>query len=180
MTSPLILHAAPAAGFDEPFEMLAACHQRVERMLGLLQRLQQHLESHGPDRPAAEAARDVMRYFDQAAPNHHEDEERHVLPVLRASGDPALQALAERLHAEHQAMTQAWGLLRPGLARLAAGDWPVPAAVEEFARWAAFDALYRGHLAAEDGSAYPAVSRRLAPAALAAIGDEMARRRGVR
>ena len=28
-------HSAPAAGFEEPFEMLATCHERVERMLAL-------------------------------------------------------------------------------------------------------------------------------------------------
>jgi hypothetical protein len=39
MTTKLTLHAAPAAGFDQPFELLAACHQRVEHMLDLLQRL---------------------------------------------------------------------------------------------------------------------------------------------
>lgn len=180
MTTPLILHAAPAAGFDEPFELLAACHQRVERLLGLLQRLRPHLQAHGPDRAAAEAAHDVLRYFDIAAPHHHEDEERHVLPVLQASGDPALQALAARLQADHQAMSAAWAGLRPGLAGLAEGRWPAEAAAAQFSRWAAFDTLYRGHLAAEDGTAYPEVAKRLAPPVLHTMGDEMARRRGAR
>ena len=35
-------HRAPAAGCEAPFEMLGACHERVERMLGLIQRLQQN------------------------------------------------------------------------------------------------------------------------------------------
>ena len=35
-------HSAPAAGFEEPFEMLATCHERVERMLALQVKLQQH------------------------------------------------------------------------------------------------------------------------------------------
>ena len=80
---PLVLHAAPAAGFDEPFEMLAACHERVQRMLRLLRRLAAHLGEHGADAQAAQAAVDVMRYFDEAAPRHHDDEELHVLPRLR-------------------------------------------------------------------------------------------------
>lgn len=180
MTTPLILHAAPAAGFDEPFELLAACHQRVERMLGLLQRLQPHLQTHGADKAAAEAAGDVLRYFDLAAPHHHEDEERHLLPTLMASGDPALQALAARLLADHRAMSQAWADLRPGLAALAQGQWPPDAADAQFSRWAAFDAVYRGHLAAEDGTAYPEAARRLSAPQRAAMGDEMARRRGAR
>jgi ribonucleoside-diphosphate reductase alpha chain len=100
-TSLDLLHAGPAAGFDQPFELLAACHGRVERMLGLLERLAAHLAAHGADEPARSAAADITRYFDIAGPAHHEDEERHVLPRLRASGDPALAALADRLHADH-------------------------------------------------------------------------------
>lgn len=124
MTTALTLHAAPAAGFDQPSELLAACHQRVERMLDLLRRLQPHLQASGADRAAAEAAHDVMRCFDLAAPHHHEHEELPVLPVLAASADAALQALAGRLKADHQAMTAAWAGLRPGLAQLADGHWP--------------------------------------------------------
>ena len=92
MTSPIQLHRTPSAGFDQPFEMLSACHERVQRSLALLQRLQDHLASHGADPQARDAARDVMRYFDIAAPAHHEDEERHVLPVLRAQGEDAFAA----------------------------------------------------------------------------------------
>ena len=29
-------HRAPGAGFEAPFEMLDACHERVHRMLALL------------------------------------------------------------------------------------------------------------------------------------------------
>ena len=43
------LHAGPGVGFDEPFEMLVACHGRVERMLDLLERLAQHLLDQGAD-----------------------------------------------------------------------------------------------------------------------------------
>ena len=93
MTSPLTLHVGPAAGFDQPFEMLAACHERAARMLDLLARLLPHLASQGCDEQARQAARDVMRYFDLAGPAHHEDEERHVFPLLQASPDPAAQAL---------------------------------------------------------------------------------------
>lgn len=123
-TSPLTLHAAPAAGFDEPFAMLGACHERVRRSLALLQRLAQHLREHGADDNARQAARDVLRYFDLAAPAHHEDEERHVLPALRrlgAEGQPAMAQLAERLHADHERMAAAWALARPSLAVLARG-----------------------------------------------------------
>jgi hemerythrin-like domain-containing protein len=172
MDSAVPLHRAPAAGFDEPFAMLAACHERVERMLGLLQRLQAHLRSAGADRQARDAARDVMRYFDIAAPLHHEDEEHHVFPRLRACG---LGALADRLHADHEAMSPAWEALRRDLLQVADGRVPDLDA----GRWEAFVALYRRHLDAEDAEAFPQAADGADADARAAMGAEMARRRGL-
>ena len=105
--SPITLHAAPAAGFEQPFDMLAACHERVERMLQLLERLAAHLPGHGCDRAAIDAAHDVMRYFDLAAPAHHLDEELHVLPALRRAGD---DAFAAQLEQEHRELQRRWNV----------------------------------------------------------------------
>ena len=110
MTQPIrlaSLMAAPAAGFEEPFGMLAACHERMQRMLALLARLRTHVASHGPDAQAQQAARDVMRYFDQAAPQHHRDEELHVFPPL-LSGAAWLAAGAPT--APDGAAPTAWGM----------------------------------------------------------------------
>ncbi len=101
-------HRPLAAGLEAPFEMLAACHERVERMLALQAKLQQHLLDKGCDEAARQAARDVMRYFDVAAPLHHQDEELHVFPPLLAGLDTALRALAGRLINEHRQMESAW------------------------------------------------------------------------
>ncbi len=184
---PTALFPSPSAGFDAPFEMLAACHDRVGRTLALLDRLRDHLRRRAAegaadvvDADARHAARDVLRYFDVAAPHHHTDEERHVLPALRAGGDAALESLADRLAGDHVAMAQAWSDVRPTLAAIADGGWEAAAADAAFERWAAFAALYRDHASAEDDVAFPAARRGLDDAALAAIGDEMARRRGVR
>ena len=50
--SPISLHPAPGAGFDAPFDMLSACHERVERMLQLLELSQRALQGrdHGRHR----------------------------------------------------------------------------------------------------------------------------------
>lgn len=85
-------HRAPGAGYEAPFEMLDACHERVERMLRLLHRLRAHLQASGWDAQAAEAAHDVLRYFNEAAPRHHEDEERHVFPAVLAAPDAPIPA----------------------------------------------------------------------------------------
>lgn len=168
----------PAPGFDEPFEMLHACHERVTRMLTLLQRLRRHVDEHGADEQARQAARDVIRYFDQAAPQHHLDEENHVIPRLLASGDPAMAGLAARLRDDHRAMEVAWARAQPLLAALAEGglarfDADAHRAFEDFAT------LYASHLEAEESIAFPAARDRMDATSLGAMSQDMMRRRGV-
>jgi len=175
MPASLLPHpAAPAAGFDAPFAMLAACHERVERSLRLLERLAAHLARHGCDAQATDAARDLMRYFDLAAPAHHEDEERHVLPVLRANGD---EAFAAQIEQEHREMRRRWAELRRDLVEVAAGRW-TGAAAADFARWQQFATLYRAHVDSEDAHAFPVAEAALDATQQQAMGLEMARRRG--
>jgi hemerythrin-like domain-containing protein len=171
-----LLNSAPAAGFDQPFEMLEACHDRVRRMLGLLERLAAHLPVHGCDAQAAQAARDVMRYFDIAAPAHHEDEEHHVLPRLRAAGD---EAFAAQIEQEHHELHRQWAGLRRTLAEVAAGTW-VGSGPADFVPWQQYAALYRAHAASEEALAFPAVRAGLDDETLRAMGQEMAERRGAR
>jgi len=170
----------PGAGFEAPFEMLAACHERVERMLALLTRLQQHLLASGCDDSARRAASDVMRYFDLAAPLHHADEELHVFPPLLAGTDAGLRGLVQRLLQDHRAMELAWPAARCILAAVADGlttGW-TPLLAEQTAALQAFTALYQRHLAEEDGLAYPAAQRVLSAVALQAMGRDMMQRRG--
>lgn len=175
MSNALPLHSAPAAGFDQPFDLLAACNARMERTLALLERLGVHLGAHGCDDPARNAAGDVLRYFDVAAPLHHQDEELHVLPRLRAQGRASLAA---RLRAEHQVMEQEWAQLRPDLLAVQDGTLTAEALATAQARWSSFAALYRGHLQAEDQQAYPVARQDLPVPLERAMGEEMARRRG--
>ena len=176
MTSTIAFHNSPSAGFDEPFEMLAACHERVERMLALLEKLQAHVAQHGTDAAAAQAARDVMRYFDQAGPAHHEDEERHVFPPLLQ--DATVADAVRRLQAEHGQMEAQWPGVRADLVAVEGGCGALPAGAA--ARWATYAALYRHHIVDEDGLVYPAARAQIGAEAQAAMGEEMARRRGVR
>ena len=120
MTTAASMHASPDAGLDQPFAMLSACHERLYRMLQLLERLAAHLPDNGCDPHAVGAARDLTRYFDVAAPAHHEDEERHVLPALRAAGD---DAFAAQLEQEHHEMRRRWAELRANLALVIDRSW---------------------------------------------------------
>lgn len=171
---------APAAGFEAPFEMLDACHERVERMLGLLGKIRTHVRTHGADAQARDAARDVMRYFDLAGPHHHEDEERHVFPPLLAQRDPAVLAVVIRLRQDHREMADLWAQVRAALLALVeAGEgWPGFSAQDE-QRFDAYDALYRRHLIDENGVAYPAARTLIRGEALRAMSADMMARRGV-
>lgn len=171
--------STPAAGFDQPFEMLEACHERVRRSLDLLARLIQHWQHNGPDAAAADAARDVARYFNLAAPHHHEDEERHILPLLHGTHETALVQAAHRILADHDRMRALWPEVDAGLQSLA-GRQP-PAQPLDWQRAAhAFIDLHAEHLRLEDELAFPAARASTSPARQTAMGQDMARRRGAR
>lgn len=197
-------HRAPGAGYEAPFEMLDACHERVERMLRLLHKLRAHLQASGWDAQAAEAARDVLRYFNEAAPLHHEDEERHVFPAVLAAPDaPALphpgtgegtgigsslHAVVRRLLQDHADMQTRWASARPVLERIArppaedrASSQPrwQPLAASEEAALDSFASLYASHIEAENQLIYPAAQQALTPAQLQAMSADMMARRGV-
>jgi hemerythrin-like domain-containing protein len=178
MTAPTLPgFSSPAAGFDEPMAMLEACHDRIRRSLDLLGRLCDRVAQGRVDAAVHGAAADVLRYFDLAAPHHHEDEERHIFPCVLAHG--AEPALVQRLQEDHRAMTALWAQLRGPLAALAAGraDAFGPAQIEAAQR---FIELYAAHAKAEEALVFPQAAAALDEQALRRIGEDMAMRRGVR
>ena len=182
MTQPIRLSslvASPAAGFEEPFEMLAACHERVERMLALLARLRAHVREKGNDEQARQAARDVMRYFDMAAPQHHLDEELHVFPPLLAKGDARISGVVRQLQRDHLEMESRWQEARAVLTLLSEGEVD-RLGEEDEARLDAFAGLYDEHLRTEDEIAYPEAQAAIDAPGRTAMGEEMMKRRGVK
>lgn len=167
--------ADPAPSFDDPLGMLFACHRRIERQLATLARLSHHVLTNGCDDEARAAARAILKYFDDAAPNHHADEEQSVFPRLLALHPEGAQKLVATLHDEHATLAENWNCLRPLLSGIASGSGAAlpPSDV------AAISAVYAAHIAREDGELIPLARAKLDAAALVAIGREMADRRGV-
>ncbi|HVL59656.1 MAG TPA: hemerythrin domain-containing protein [Burkholderiaceae bacterium] len=171
---------SPSAGFDSPLELLAACHERIQRHCATLRRLAAHLATHGSDADARSAAEGVLRYFDTAARDHHADEERDLFPALHealAGSDPiCVRELTDALTHEHRALEAAWVRLRDPLQRIAAGEPAMlaPADVD------APVSLYERHLEREDGELLPMAERLLDDAQLARLGQAMSERRGLR
>ena len=168
---------SPAAGADRPLAMMATCHERLGRQCATLRRLLPHLARAGADPEAQEAAQAVLRYFDRASPQHHEDEEENLFPELLESmaGSDAvcIRELTQALVADHRTLQAAWAQLRGPLQAVAEGrSAELPAAQVE-----AFVALNESHGAREDAELLPMAERLLDDAALARIGDAMRRRR---
>src|SRR2546425_659439 len=159
----------PGPGFDQPLEMLEACHERIQAQLGTLERLAPHLETKGCDAEAKSAAQAVLRYFDTSGAMHHQDEDQDLFPVLRTRA--AAQARADittaidELVREHETMDAQWKRLRERLLAIVAGEPRLD--VEEVARFAW---LYRRHMDREATAVLPFARQALDPATRAELG----------
>jgi hemerythrin-like domain-containing protein len=173
----------PAAGFDQPLELWHACHERVARMNNMLERLVTHLKKNRLDKHAGVTAASVRRYFDEAAPRHHEDEEIDLFPRLMEKlnalpASPATErigAAIQRLQADHREMDAVWAALRGQLLKVEAGQ---PAQFDD-AQVSLFISRYRAHIEIEENEIAPALRKMLRAKDLREIGRAMAARRGV-
>ena len=166
------------AGFDDPLEMLLACHRRIEKQLETLKRLRAHVDAHGVDAEASAAAQSVLRYFAKAGANHHDDEEEDLFPMLDRrivdAGEHARFAhFRERLEADHRQLEAAWLRLRRPLEGIADGLTRTlpPADVQ------AFVDAYVHHILSEETTLREFVDRWLDDADRQQLGRSMAARR---
>ncbi|CUI09506.1 pyridoxamine 5'-phosphate oxidase [Massilia antarctica] len=168
-----------APGFDQPIAVLKHCHDRIRKQVATLEKLLPHLASHGADDEARQAARAVMKYFDQAAPLHHEDEEQNLVPMLLASASGAdaelLAQLVPAILDEHRQMDGMWQELHEQLSAIADGSAAVLRAhdVQRFAE------TYRAHMEREESHIAPMAKRLFSAAQMASLGQAMQQRRGI-
>jgi hemerythrin-like domain-containing protein len=171
--------SARAPSFDDPLEMIQACHEKILRQCDTLRKLGPHLDEHGCDEAAQQAAQGILRYFDTAGMFHHQDEELDLFPTLRAceNTDQAhLQALLERLLAEHIVMMSAWNELRVVLLTLAGGTGTLlNAELSE-----RFIGYHTAHIEIEEAELIPLAARTLSMQQLEPMGKRMAQRRVIK
>lgn len=173
MTRSLLGSVAP--GFDQPLDVLEACHDRIARQCDTLEKLLAHLPSHGTDEQAQQAARAVMTYFDTAAVHHHDDEERNLFPLLEQAGAPGACDLVETLTLEHDELALLWRQLRPDLHQVEQGM----AVLLDEGLVRRFIDLYRSHLEFENTRVLPLARQVLGSVEIERLGRAMAARRGV-
>lgn len=174
---PAAMLQSPATSFDEPLELLAASHERIEEQLCILEQLGPELESRGGNARTRAAAQGVLRYFDSGGALHHEDEDGDLFPLLRAraaaQGRAEIAAAVEELEREHETMETEWRRLREQLVAIAEGGTSLdPQEVARFA-W-----LYRRHMDRESAALLPFAREALDAEERAALGARMAARRG--
>ncbi len=169
----------PGAGFDQPVEMWLACHERVQRFAALLSRLADHLSKQGADEDAQVTAVSIRRYFNEAAPRHHEDEEVDMFPRLRerldSERDKTVLDVLEQVEADHLEMAGLWKRLDEALAEVSRGK-SVTLAQPLIDRFAT---MYRHHIDAEERVVLPALKKALSRSDWQAVGRSMAERRGL-
>lgn len=169
----------PGAGFDQPVEMWLACHERVQRFAALLSRLAEHLRNQGADEDAQVTAASIRRYFNEAAPRHHEDEEVDLFPRLRdrldAQGDRTVLEVLDQVEADHLEMAGLWKVLDAALAKVSRGE-RIALEQQLIDRFAT---MYRHHIDAEEQVLLPALKKLLGRGDWQAVGRAMAERRGL-
>lgn len=176
MPNPLI---DTAPDFSQPIAVLKHCHDRIRKQLTTLQNLLDHIPQHGSDAQAQQAASNVMRYFNQAAPNHHADEEDDLLPMLVATAQgedaSALQKLLPEIVQEHHQMEGLWQALNLQLGAIADGGEPTLSGsdVQQFA------AIYTAHMEKEETWIAPMAKRIFSNTQMQQLGAAMQQRRGI-
>jgi pyridoxamine 5'-phosphate oxidase len=168
-----------APDFSQPIAVLKHCHGRIRKQLATLEKLLVHLPEHGADEQARQAASAVLRYFDQAAHLHHDDEEQDLIPMLRAvaQGEDAatLQALAPTILQDHKEMDALWQDLHEQLTAIAEGSGTAltSSAVNRFVQ------RYTAHMDREESTMAPMAMRLFSVEQMARLGQAMQARRGL-
>ncbi|MEX2647435.1 MAG: hemerythrin domain-containing protein [Alphaproteobacteria bacterium] len=165
-----------AEDFRWPIEFLAAEHDRQRVLCAALERLAGDVGGAG----AAEAARQILDYFETKLGLHYGDEEKGLFPLLRRRAEPddgigtILDLLDEEHEADHVLLDRLLGPLRA----IAGGGRPTD--LIGFAGDArAFSVLQRRHLAWENGTVLALARRRLSADDQRELGRGMAARRGL-
>lgn len=105
--------------WDEPIEMLYACHGRVKQFCRQLLLLPDYLAKNGVNQAVKNDVQQILNYFNQAAPLHHDDEEKDFFPAL-AEKLPETQKAIDELENQHETLHQTWYELRDRLEELLA------------------------------------------------------------
>lgn len=169
----------PAPDFDQPIAVLKHCHDKIRKQLKTMEKLLTHLPEFGANLDAKQGAMAILRYFNEAAPKHHADEEENLMPMLQntATGEDAacLSALIPGIRQEHRQMEALWDSLTQQLQGIAAGD-SADLSKDDVQQ---FVGLYTSHMEKEETHIAPMAKKIFSSAQMAQLGQAMRSRRGI-
>ena len=116
-----ILEPQQFASWNEPIEMLYACHGKVKRFCRQLTILPDYLEKHGCNQAVKNDVQQILNYFNQSAPLHHDDEEKDFFPLL-VKYVPEAQKDIDELEKQHVTLHDNWAKLSEQLKSLLDGE----------------------------------------------------------
>lgn len=170
---------ASAPGFEQPLAVLKHCHDRIRKQLSTLAKLLPHLEKNGADHEAQNAVLAILKYFQNAAPLHQDDEEVDLLPELQrcAQGSDAtlLTSLLPIILQQHSQMADHWRILESQLSHIADGS-SADLSRSDVER---FQMLYQEHMQIEETQIAPMAQRLFSAQQMHKLGRAMQIRRGI-
>jgi hemerythrin-like domain-containing protein len=163
--------------------MLSDCHKRIQYFLRSLVALAGHALDGPLNKDQRIRLETALRYFREGGPRHTADEEESLFPRLRSIDTPAIRetfAKIEGLEADHrQAEAKHREVDTIGRRWLADGHITSEEATQLSALLAGLSRLYDRHLVIEEAEIF-AIARSVLPEfEKEALGQEMARRRGI-
>ncbi|WP_439234899.1 hemerythrin domain-containing protein [Lonepinella koalarum] len=103
--------------WDQPIEMLYACHGRVKNFCRQLSLLPDYLAKNRVNQAVKNDVQQILNYFNIAAPLHHDDEEKDFFPVV-AKYDAKTQQTIDELERQHFILHDNWHKLSTQLSEL--------------------------------------------------------------
>ena len=168
-----ILEPQKFASWNEPIEMLYACHGKVKRFCRQLTILPDYLAKNGCNQAVKNDVQQILNYFNQSAPLHHDDEEKDFFPLL-VKYVPEAQKDIDELERQHVTLHGSWTKLSEQLQALLTGDREnVDVALINH-----FVSGYDKHIALEE-PLFELGKQHLSESELREIGDIMSARRRV-
>lgn len=168
-----------APDFNQPIAVLKHCHDQIRKQIRTMQNIAIDSPRESKNLDVQQAANAVLRYFNHAAHQHHEDEEQDFLPMLQATatGEDAalLRVLLPDIMQEHQQMDADWLILDAQLKAIASG---VSAILSE-TDVSRFADKYASHMNKEETQLAPMAKRLFSAAQMKQLGDAMRVRRGI-
>ena len=112
----------PAVDINHPLDTFSNCHSGILRQLNFFAGLPQLAIAAEKSRHVAAA---TLALFDDAVINHHADEEKELFPAVLRSATPGeeaarVEAIVNRLVAEHRLIESMWRRLHPAVKAVAA------------------------------------------------------------